>query len=124
MGWQITPECLYWGARFLHERYKLPVVVTENGMGNCDWVHTDGKVHDPQRIDYLRRHLRGLGRAISEGVPVQGYMQWSIMDNFEWSHGYTQRFGLVHVDYATGKRIPKDSAHWYSKVIAANGRDL
>lgn len=124
MPWPITPACLYWGARFFYERYKLPIVITENGMANCDWIHADGKVHDPQRIDYLRRHLRELGRAIRDGVPVLGYMQWSIMDNFEWQMGYKQRFGLVYVDYATGKRIPKDSAHWYKKVIACNGRNL
>ncbi len=121
MTWKITPECLYWGARFFHERYKLPVVITENGMANCDWVHLDGKVHDPQRIDYLRRHLRELGRAIQDGVPVLGYMQWSLMDNFEWAHGYKQRFGLIYVDYQTGKRIPKESAFWYRDVIKSNG---
>ncbi len=124
MSWKITPKCLYWGPRFFYERYKLPVVVTENGMANCDWVHADGKVHDPQRIDFLRRNLRELGRAIKDGIPVLGYMQWSIMDNFEWSFGYKQRFGLVYVDFATGKRIPKDSALWYKQVIASNGGNL
>ena len=124
MTWKITPKCLYWGPRFFYERYKLPVIVTENGMGNCDWVHIDGKVHDPQRIDYLRLHLRELGRAIKDKVPVLGYMQWSIMDNFEWGHGYKQRFGLVYVNYSTGRRILKDSALWYKKVIACNGSNL
>ena len=121
MTWKVTPESLYWGPRFFYERYKLPVVITENGMANCDWVHADGKVHDPQRIDFLRRYLRELGRAIKDRIPVLGYMQWSIMDNFEWSLGFKQRFGLVYVDYSTGKRTLKDSALWYKQVIASNG---
>ncbi len=121
MTWKVTPESLYWGPRFFYERYKLPVVITENGMANCDWVHADGKVHDPQRIDFLRSYLRELGRAIKDRIPVLGYMQWSIMDNFEWSLGFKQRFGLVYVDYSTGKRTLKDSALWYKQVIASNG---
>jgi beta-glucosidase len=87
-------------------------------------VHADGQVHDPQRIDYLRRYLLELRRASEDGVPIQGYFQWSILDNFEWGHGYRQRFGLIYVDFATGRRIPKDSARWYSEVIAANGANL
>ncbi|MEW6756108.1 MAG: family 1 glycosylhydrolase [Candidatus Latescibacterota bacterium] len=121
MEWPVTPDVLYWGPRFLHERYGLPVVVTENGMANCDWVHLDGRVHDPQRIDFLSRYLRAYGRAIGEGLPALGYIVWSVMDNFEWSFGYKRRFGLIHVDYATGARTPKDSAHWYRQVIASNG---
>ena len=121
MTWKVKPESLYWGPRFFYERYKLPVVITENGMANCDWVQADGKVHDPQRIDFLRRYLRELGRAIKDRIPVLGYMQWSILDNFEWSLGFKQRFGLVYVDYATGKRTLKDSALWYKQVIASNG---
>ena len=113
-----------WGPRFLHERYQLPVVVTENGMANCDWIHLDGQVHDPQRIDFLTRYLREYRRAAEEGVPVRGYFLWSIMDNFEWSFGYKRRFGIIYVDYATQKRIPKDSAHWYRGVIASHGADL
>jgi len=124
MGWPITPEALYWGPKFLYERYKLPIVMTENGMANMDWVHADGQVHDPQRIDYLRRYLLELRRASEDGVPIHGYFQWSILDNFEWGHGYRQRFGLIYVDFATGRRIPKDSARWYSEVIAANGENL
>ncbi len=121
MEWQVTPAGYYWGPRLLFERYKLPIVVTENGMANCDWVHRDGKVHDPQRIDYLARYLSELKRAIEEGVVVKGYFVWSLMDNFEWAFGYRQRFGIVHVDYATQKRTPKDSAYWYKEVIASNG---
>lgn len=121
MEWTITPEALYWGPRFLYERYRLPIIITENGMANCDWVHRDGKVHDPQRIDFLSRYLRELGRAIAEGVAVKGYFVWSIMDNFEWAHGYKQRFGIIYCDYVTGKRTLKDSAYWYKDVITSNG---
>ena len=122
--WPIQPNCLEWGARFFHERYGLPLVVTENGMAGLDWVSLDGKCHDPQRIDYLHRHLQGLQRAAESGVPVHGYFQWSLMDNFEWAEGYSQRFGLVHVDYPTQKRTPKDSYHWYQEVIKTNGSNL
>jgi len=121
MDWRITPRVLYWGPRFLYERYGLPIVITENGMANIDWIHYDGKVRDPQRIDYIRRHLRELERAINDGVAVNGYMVWSIMDNFEWAQGYKQRFGLIYVDYDTGERTLKDSAYWYKGVIASNG---
>lgn len=123
-NWQITPECLYWGPRFFWERYHLPIVVTENGLANADWIAEDGGVHDPQRIDYTRRHLRQLKQAIEDGVPVEGYFHWSIMDNFEWAQGYRQRFGLIYVDYPSSKRIPKDSAQWYKRVIATNGEKL
>jgi beta-glucosidase len=93
-------------------------------MANMDWVHLDGKVHDPQRIDYLNRYIVEFERAIDDGVPARGYFVWSIMDNFEWAEGYKQRFGLIYVDYATGKRILKDSAFWYRDVIASNGANL
>ncbi len=122
--WFITPEALYWGPRFLYERYKLPIVITENGMSGTDSVSLDGKVHDPLRIDYTQRYLRSVGRAIADGTDIRGYMHWSIMDNFEWQNGYKERFGLIHIDYATQERTLKDSAHWYSKVIASNGRSL
>ena len=119
--WTINPSSLYWGPKFLTERYKLPVVITENGLASMDWVHSDGKVHDAGRIDYLKRYLHQLRRACNDGVDVRGYFQWSIMDNFEWAEGYALRFGLVYLDYQTLERIPKDSYHWYSKVIATNG---
>jgi beta-glucosidase len=120
-GWVIKEKSIYWGTRFLYERYKLPIVITENGMANCDWVHLDGKVHDPQRIDYLHRHLLEYRRAIDDGVDARGYFLWSILDNFEWADGFKQRFGIVHVDYSTGVRTRKDSAEWYSRVIQSNG---
>jgi len=120
----VTPEALYWTPRFMHERYRLPVVITENGTSNADWVALDGKVHDPQRIDYVRRYLLALERAGDDGAEIAGYFLWSFMDNFEWSHGFKQRFGLVHVDYPTGTRTLKDSALWYRDVIATNGAAL
>jgi beta-glucosidase len=123
-NWKVTPDALYWGTKFLHERYKLPVVVTENGLSLPDWVSLDGAVHDPLRIDFLNRYLNSLGRAIADGVDVRGYFQWSVMDNFEWAEGYKHRFGLIHVDYTTQKRTLKDSARWYSEVIRTNGARL
>lgn len=120
MPWEVTPEALYWGPKFLFEHYQLPIVVTENGMANCDWIHLDGKVHDPQRIDFLTRYLRAYQRAIADGVVAKGYFVWSVMDNFEWAHGYKPRFGLIYVDYATQQRVLKDSALWYKEIIASN----
>lgn len=124
IGWEVTPQSLYWVPRFYHERYKLPIYITENGLANQDWVSLDGKVHDPQRIDFLRRYLLELDRAIADGVDVRGYFQWSILDNFEWAEGYSKRFGLVYVDYETQKRTIKDSARWYSNIIKTNGEAL
>ncbi len=120
----VLPEALYWGTRFFWERYRIPIIITENGMANVDWVSLDGKVHDPQRIDFLRRYLLELRKACREGVDVRGYFQWSILDNFEWTEGYKQRFGLIYVDYPTQKRILKDSAYWYRDVIASHGASL
>lgn len=119
--WPVTPECLYWGARFFHERYHVPIVITENGMSGHDWVGTDGAIRDHYRIDFLKRHLGELNRAICDGVPVRGYFHWSLMDNFEWSEGYRHRFGLVHVDYTSLRRTPKSSGEWFGSVIRANG---
>jgi beta-glucosidase len=122
--WPIVPEAMYWTTRFCHERYKKPIVITENGISCTDSVALDGKVHDPLRIDFTRRYLLELERAIDEGIPVEGYFHWSFIDNFEWADGYKQRFGLVHCDYATGTRTPKDSAAWYAEVIRTNGATL
>lgn len=122
--WWVQDNAVEWAARFFYERYGLPIVVTENGMANNDWVALDGKVHDPQRIDFLHRSLRGLKRAADDGIPIHGYFQWSLMDNFEWAEGYSQRFGLVHVDYETLKRTPKDSYYWYQDVIKSNADNL
>jgi beta-glucosidase len=122
--WTITPEALYWGPKFFYERYKLPVIMTENGMSNADIISLDGKVHDPQRIDLLNRYLLQFRKASENGVDIRGYFQWSLMDNFEWNSAYRERFGTVYVDYPTQKRILKDSAYWYKEVIASNGDSL
>ena len=124
INWHVDFDCLYWGVKFLYERYQTPVVITENGMSSHDWPALDGKIHDYARIDYLHRHLRGLKRAAEEGVDVAGYFQWSLMDNFEWARGYNDRFGLIYVDYATQERIPKDSFEWYRNTIMQNGENL
>lgn len=124
MGWDDIPESLYWALRFLHERYHLPIIITENGTSCNDRVSLDGCVHDANRVDMFTRYLTGVKRAISEGVPVDGYYHWTFMDNFEWAEGYAPRFGLVHVDFATGKRTPKDSFYFYRQVIRENGKNI
>jgi beta-glucosidase len=124
MEWAVTPSIMRLVPTWLYERYKLPIVVAENGVSLPDWVAADGQVHDPQRVDFTRAYLRELAAAMAGGVPVRGYFHWSLLDNFEWAHGYKQRFGLVHVDFATQKRTPKDSARWYRDVIASNGAQL
>lgn len=115
---------MYYSVKWQYERYRKPVLITENGMCCHDWISMDGKVHDPQRIDFLRRYLLQLERAADEGADVLGYFCWSWMDNFEWTQGYRPRFGLVYVDYETQARTPKDSAFWYRDVIANNGTNL
>ena len=122
--WPVTPEALYWGARFYHERYGLPIIITENGLSNQDWVSLDGKVHDPQRIDFTKRYLLEFKRAGEEGIPIEGYFHWSVFDNFDSAEGYKERFGMVYVDYQTQERILKDSADWYLTVIERNGTVL
>lgn len=122
--WPITPEVMYWAAKFHYERYGLPILISENGMANYDFVMLDGKVHDPQRIDYIHRHLRKLKEAMDDGVEVLGYQYWSIMDNFEWAVGFDKRFGLIYVDYVTQERIWKDSAYDYAEIIRTNGESL
>ena len=122
--WPVTPECLYWGPRFLYERYQTPIMITENGMAALDAVSLDCKVHDGARQNYLHRYLKAFQRAAEEGVDAAGYFQWSLFDNFEWARGYQDRFGLVYVDYQTLQRIPKQSAYWYKQVMEQNGRNL
>lgn len=124
LGWSVTPKSLYYGCKFIYRRYKLPIIITENGMAGMDWISVDGKVHDPQRIDFTTRYLRELHHAIEEGIPVIGYQHWSVMDNLEWNSGYDIRFGLIYVDYPSQKRILKDSAYWYGDVIATNGANI
>ena len=124
LGWVIDERVMYWNVRFVYERYSLPIMITENGLAANDVVSLDGKVHDPNRIDFIRRYLKQLKRAIDEGIPVIGYQHWSIMDNFEWAEGYDPRFGLIYVDYATQKRIIKDSAWEYKQIIETNGANI
>lgn len=115
-NWAVTPEAHYYGPLFAHERYRLPIMITENGLSNRDWVHLSGQVPDFERVDFMDTHLAELHRAAAE-VPVSGYFHWSLLDNFEWNHGYRERFGLVHVDYATFKRTPKLSYQHYKSLI-------
>jgi beta-glucosidase len=122
--WPVTPESLYWGPKFLTERYKVPIYITENGLSCADVVSLDGKVHDPNRIDFLHRYLRCLKKAADDGVDIRGYFHWCFTDNFEWARGYTERFGIVHCNFETQKRIIKDSGYWYKDVIKSNGAQL
>ena len=117
MAWPVTPECLHWGPRFLYERYQLPFYISENGMSCHDTVSLDGKVHDPNRIDFMQRYLQEYEKATEDGADIRGYFYWSLMDNFEWTYGYMGRFGLIYVDYQTQERILKDSAYWYKSWI-------
>lgn len=122
--WPVTPEVMRYAPQNIYRRYGLPIYITENGLSCNDRVHLDGQVHDPDRIDFLHRYLLELKKGMDEGTPVKGYLQWSFLDNFEWSLGYTERFGVVYVDYPTGRRIPKDSARWYAQVMNTNGECL
>lgn len=123
-GWPVDPESVYWGPKFFYERYNLPIHITENGLANTDWISSDGKVHDPQRTDFILRYTKEIARAIKDGIDIRGYFHWSLMDNFEWAQGYKYRFGLIYIDYENQKRILKDSAHFYSKIIKSNGKCL
>lgn len=121
MGWEVYPNGLYRLLVRLAFDYDIPkLYVTENGCSYSDGPDASGHIADQRRIDYLHGHLDACRRAIAAGAPLAGYFQWSLMDNFEWAKGYTQRFGMVWVDYATQQRIPKASAHWYRDVIRAN----
>ncbi len=119
IGWDIAPETLTALLRMVRSYTKLPVYITENGCSAMDTVE-NGAVHDPARTDYILRHLKVIEQANSEGLNVAGYYYWSLLDNFEWAYGYTQRFGLVYVDFNTQKRIPKDSFYAYGRYIAAH----
>lgn len=122
--WKVTPRILRYMPQFIHNRYHVPIMITENGASMADWVSLDGKVHDPLRIDFMQRYLIELEKAIDAGVDVLGYFAWSLLDNYEWANGYSERFGLIHVDYETQKRIMKDSGIWYRTVIDTNGEAL
>jgi beta-glucosidase len=130
-GWEVFPQGLTDLLLWFKQTYgDLPVYITENGAAMYDPPVADvdenghGRVRDSLRVDYLRKHVGAVHDAIEAGVDVRGYMLWSLMDNLEWSLGYSKRFGMIHVNYATQERTPKDSARWYSGVIRSHGRSL
>lgn len=118
---KFAPEALYWGPKLACEVWSIrDMYITENGCSAADVVAPDGQIYDTSRVTYLRNYLTQLQRGIREGVPVRGYFLWSLLDNYEWATGYSQRFGITYVDYATQKRTPKMSAHLYQAMIARN----
>jgi beta-glucosidase len=118
----VGPEALYWGPKLVAQIWKVKeIYITENGASSTDVLTPDGHVYDTDRVMYLRNYLTQLHRGVSEGVPVKGYFCWSLLDNYEWADGYAYRFGIHYVDFATQKRTPKLSAHFYREVIARNG---
>jgi beta-glucosidase len=122
MGWTIDADGLYeLLLRVGREHPHVPVLVTENGAAFEDRVDREGMIDDEKRVRYLSEHLVAVARAIAAGVEVRGYFLWSLLDNFEWSYGYSKRFGIYRVDFATQERVPKASAGWYRGVLAANG---
>ena len=124
MGWEVHPDGLYRILCRVHFDYGAPrLYVTENGASWSDGPGPDGRVPDHRRLGFLKEHFRATRRAIAAGVPVAGYFVWSLLDNFEWDRGYSQRFGIVWVDYGTQRRIPKESASWYGRVIEANSAE-
>jgi beta-glucosidase len=121
MGWEIYPDGLRELLLTMHRDYELPATyITENGGAFPDPLAADGRVHDADRTDYLATHIRAVAEARDKGVPMAGYMVWSLMDNFEWASGYAKRFGIVHVDYDTLERTPKDSALWFRDLVTAS----
>lgn len=123
LKWPVTERVMNEGLLHLWNRYGLPIYITENGLSCNDKIYLDGQVHDPDRVDFLTRYLRELNKCM-EKADVRGYFHWSLTDNFEWHEGYGDRFGLVFIDYPTGKRILKDSAIWYKGIVASNGETL
>ncbi len=124
MGWEVcAPSFRRLLNRFNNTYHLPPIYITENGAAFPDVVSPDGSIHDERRIDYLRQHFTQVRLAMQDGVDVRGYFVWSLLDNFEWGHGYSKRFGITYVDYATQKRIIKDSGKWYANVIASSQVD-
>jgi beta-glucosidase len=117
IGWQIDPAAFRDTLLDAHDRYGLPIHVTENGAGAVEKPDASGELHDRERIEYLALYIDALGEAVERGADVRGYFVWSLLDNFEWGAGYASRFGLVYVDYPTQRRIPKASARWYAATI-------
>ena len=122
MDWEVYPDGLFATLCGWYFNYQMPkLYITENGASYSDGPGADGKVHDIHRVNYLKDHFAAAHRAIQAGVPLAGYFVWSLMDNFEWSHGYSQRFGIVWVDFKTQQRVLKDSALWFQGVIRNGG---
>jgi beta-glucosidase len=122
MGWEVSTHGLYDTLLDVHQRYRPPAIyITENGAAFADQVSADGRVHDERRVAYLRNHTEQAARAIVAGVPLKGYFAWSLLDNFEWAYGYSRRFGMIYVDFATQERIIKDSGYWFSRLAAGSG---
>jgi len=120
MGWEVYPDGLTSLLVRLHRDYPLPpILITENGAAFKDEL-VDGQVHDVQRQNYIQNHIAAVHEAMRQGVRVDGYFVWSLLDNFEWASGYAKRFGIVRVDYATQQRTLKDSALWYRSFLAAS----
>lgn len=124
--WEVFPEALTRVLLWVTERYgKLPIYITENGAAFYDPPEpVDGRVEDPLRVEYFRQHLRAAHDAMRQGVDLRGYYAWSLLDNYEWSLGYSKRFGIVHVDYSTQQRTVKSSGRYYSEVIRTRGEIL
>jgi beta-glucosidase len=122
MGYEAAPHSLGDFVRWVSNEYGRPkIYITENGVCDNTDPGPDGAIHDTTRLELLKGFLTGLHAAIQDGCDVRGYYQWSLYDNFEWAFGNTKRFGMVYTDFGSLKRIPKDSAHWYSEVIRNNG---
>jgi beta-glucosidase len=118
MGWEVYPDALReLLVRVAKDYEPKAIYVTENGAAFGDIRGHDGGVHDPERTAYLQNYIAAVSRSIAEGAPVKGYFVWSMLDNFEWSHGYSKRFGIVYIDYPTLERVPKDSFYWYRDFI-------
>jgi beta-glucosidase len=125
MDWEIYPQGLTETLAWIRQRYgDLAIYITENGAAFDDHFNVTGAIDDPQRLEYLRQHLSAARKAIEEGVNLRGYFVWSLLDNFEWGHGYTKRFGIVAVDFESQQRVPKPSARFYADVIRTNGHIL
>jgi beta-glucosidase len=124
IGWFIYPDGFYHVLSFIAERYNnIPIYITENGACYNDDVE-DGRVKDEGRIKFLREHLIEINRCVASGVNIQGYLTWSLLDNFEWAEGYSKRFGIVHVNFETLERTKKDSYYWYKTVITNNSFEV
>ncbi len=125
-SWEVFPQGFTDTLTWVKDRYgDIPLYITENGSAFFDPpVAEGGRVRDPLRVDYLQKHLKAVHDAIAQGVNIKGYMAWSLLDNLEWSLGFSKRFGIVHVNFSTQERTPKDSAKYYSTVIASNGAVL